>query len=101
MVITHSPLPQNIDNLPWPFFGGTYPIFLRYKICYLSYMYIKWFTRIIFFDDHICYEKIEVTRILQFSQRNGRSPLTWQKQGNYLLMPIYDGNRTCKFDHKS
>ena len=28
MVITRSPLPQNNDNLPLPFFGGNYPIVL-------------------------------------------------------------------------
>ena len=27
MEITHYPLPQNIGNLPLPFFGGNYPIF--------------------------------------------------------------------------
>ena len=28
MVITRSPLPQNNGNLPLPFFGGHYAIFL-------------------------------------------------------------------------
>ena len=28
MGITRSPLPQNNGNLPLPFFGGNYPIFI-------------------------------------------------------------------------
>ena len=55
-------------------------------------MYIKWFTWIIFFDDNIYYTKIlGVTRIIQFSQCNGKLPLSRRKQGNYVVINIYDG----------
>ena len=58
MEITRSPLPQNIGNLPLPFFRGNYPIVLQYNIYSLLYMYINWFTWKIFFHDHIFYTKI-------------------------------------------
>ena len=53
-------------------------------------MYIKWVTWIILFDDHIRYmKKLGVTRILQFSKRNGKSTFTKVKKGqlpgNYHL----------------
>ena len=42
------------------------------------------------FHDRICYtEKLEVTRILQLYQRNGKPPLPWWKQGNYPVITIY------------
>ena len=76
MGITCSPLPKNNGNLPLPFFGGKYPIVLLDNIYQSSYMYIKWFTWIIFFYDHIFYTKtLVVTRILQFSQRDSKLPL--------------------------
>ena len=51
--------------------------------------YINWFTWIIFFGDHICYmKKLGAIRILQFSQRNGKLPLPWRNQGNYMVIPI-------------
>ena len=55
MGFTRSPLPQNNGNLPLPFFGGNCPIVLLNNIYQLSYMYINWFTRIIYINDHICY----------------------------------------------
>ena len=56
-------------------------------------MYINWYTRIIFFDDLICYRKKSgVRKILQFSQRNVKLPLPQQKQGNYPVINIYGCN---------
>ena len=57
MGFTRSPLPQNNGSLPLPFFCGNYPIVLLYNIDYLLYMYINWFTRIIYINDRICYIK--------------------------------------------
>ena len=34
------------------------------------------------------YKKLGVTRIIQFSQRNGKLSSPRQKQGDYLLIPI-------------
>ena len=48
-----SLLPQNNGNLPLPFFGGNYPIFLLDNIDQLLYMYINWFIWKIFFDEEI------------------------------------------------
>ena len=43
-----------------------------------------------FFHDRICYtNKLGVTIILQLSQQNGKLPLSQQKQGNSLVIPIY------------
>ena len=36
-------------------------------------------------------------RILQFFQRNGKFPLPWWKQGNYLVIPIYDAYKVHPF----
>ena len=58
MGITRSTLPQNNGNLPLPFFGGNYPIVLLNNIYSLLYMYINWFTWIIFIHDRICYTRI-------------------------------------------
>ena len=42
------------------------------------------------FCDFICYtKKLVVTRIIQFSQRNGKLPSPQWKQGNYPVIPIY------------
>ena len=49
MGITHSPLTQNNSNLPLPLFCGNNPIFLLDNIDEWLYMYINWFTLIIFF----------------------------------------------------
>ena len=76
MVITRSPLPRNNGNLSLPFFGGNYPIILLDNMYEWLYIYINWFTRIIFFHSRICYtKKWVVTRILQISQCNGKLPL--------------------------
>ena len=49
-------------------------------------MHINWFTWILSFDDCICYmENLGVTRIIQFSQRNGNLPLPRKKRGNYHI----------------
>ena len=91
MGITCSPLPKNNGNLPLPFFGGKYPIVLLDNIYQSSYMYIKWFTWIIFFHFRLSYtKKLGVTIIIQFYQRNGKLPLPWLKQGYYPVIPIYD-----------
>ena len=45
----------------------------------------------IFWWSYMLYEKLGVSIILQFSQRNGKLPLTQWKQGNYPLITIYDG----------
>ena len=42
---------------PYPFFGGNYPIVLLNNIYSWLYMYIKWFTWIIFINDFICYTR--------------------------------------------
>ena len=57
MEITRSTLPQNIGNLPLPFFGGNYPIVLLNNMYSCLGMYIDWFTWIIFPRDRICYTK--------------------------------------------
>ena len=42
------------------------------------------------FDDHICYKKkLEVTLIIQLSQRNGKLPLPQWKQSNFPVIHIY------------
>ena len=58
MGITRSTLPRNNGNLPLPFFCGNYPIVLLNNIYSRLYMYINWFTWIIFIHDCICYTKI-------------------------------------------
>ena len=35
------------------------------------------------------YKRMGITKILQFSQRNGKFPLSRQKQGNYPVITIY------------
>ena len=55
MGFTRSPLPQNIGNLPLPFFGDNYPIVILDYIYELLYMYINCFNRIIYIIDNICY----------------------------------------------
>ena len=40
---------------PYPFFGGNYPIVLLSNIYSWFYMYINWFTWVIFIHDFICY----------------------------------------------
>ena len=57
LVITRSTVPQNNGNLPLPFFGGNYPTVLLNNIYSLLYMYINWFTIIIFIHDCICYAR--------------------------------------------
>ena len=53
-------------------------------------MYINWFTRIIYINDHICYVKNGGEQEFStFSQRNGKLPLPQWKQGNYPVIPIY------------
>ena len=90
MGIIRSPLPQNNGNLPLPFFGGNCHIVLLNNIYQSLYMYINWFTWIIFFHDRICYMKNQGEwELSKFSQRNGKLPLSRLKQDNYLLIPMY------------
>ena len=46
---------------------------------------------------YVIQKKLRVTRILQFSQRNGKLPLQQLKQGNYPVIPIY-AQGTCGTD---
>ena len=98
MGITRSTLPRNNGNLPLPFFGGNYPIVLLNNMYSWLYMYINWFTRIIFICDCIYYTRYwgwqELSR---FSQHNGKLPLTRWKQGNYPVIPIYARGTTPTF----
>ena len=55
MGITRSELPLNNGNLPLPFLNGNYPIVLLDNIYSLLYMYIHWFTWIIFIPDFLYY----------------------------------------------
>ena len=55
MGINRSLLSQNNGNLPLPFFGGNDLICLLNNIYQLLYVYINWFSWIIFFCDRICY----------------------------------------------
>ena len=78
MGITLSLLPQKNGNIPLHSFGGNYPIFILYNIYQLFYVYINWFTRIIFFDDLICStKKLGVTTIIKLFHHNGELPLPW------------------------
>ena len=43
----------------------------------------------IFLLSYMLYKKLGVTRIIPFSQLNGKLPLPRQKQVNYLVIPIY------------
>ena len=62
-------------------------------------MYINWFTWIIFFHDCVFYIKNRRLRELsKFSQRNGKLPLPWSKQGNYPVIPIYGSWRNYAHD---
>ena len=64
----------------------------------IVYIYINWFDWILFFDDRICYtKKSGVTRVIKFSQRNGKLPLQRQKQGNYPVITIYDSRWFLKW----
>ena len=53
MEITRTTSPQINGNFPLPFFYGDYPIILLDNIYLLLYMYISWFTWIIFI--HVFY----------------------------------------------
>ena len=90
MEITRSPLPQNNSNLPLPFFCCNYPIFLLDNIYWWLYMYINWFTLIIFFMIvHVIQKFWRYREFFKLSQRNGKLPLPRRKQGNYPEIPIY------------
>ena len=52
-------------------------------------MHINWFIWIIFFMIVYDIQKLGVTIILQFSQRNGKLSSPCWKQGNYPVIPIY------------
>ena len=55
------------------------------------YICINRFTWMIFIYYRICYmKKPEVTRSIQFYQRNRKLPLPRWKQGNYPVIPMYD-----------
>ena len=78
MGITLYPLPQKNGNIPLTSFGGNYPIFILDNIYQLLYVYINWFTRVIFFDDLICStKKLGVTTIIKKILHNGELPLPW------------------------
>ena len=82
-------------NLPLPFFGGNYPIFLLHNIYYWLYMYINWFTCILFMPDRIWYTKHWGQReFSRFFQRNGKLPLPRWKCVNSLVITIYDSSST-------
>ena len=57
MGITRSTLPRNDGNLPFPFVRGNYQIVLLNNIYSILYMYVNWFTSIIFIHDCIYYTK--------------------------------------------
>ena len=75
MGFTHYPLPQNNGNLPLPFLGRNHPIVLLDNIYQWLYMYMNWFTWIIFSRSHMLYEKMGVTIIIQFCQRKSKLKL--------------------------
>ena len=60
-------------------------------------MYIKWFNWIIMLVIIYAIKILGVTRILKSSQRNGKLPLPWQKQSNYLVITIYANGYTFNF----
>ena len=91
MGVSRFPLPRKNFNLPLPFFIGDWPILLLQNIHWSFYMYINWFTFIIFINDRIFYTKTGGNeKFSRFSQHNGKLPLPRSKQGNCRVIFIYD-----------